>query len=162
MQSVWDMILQWGSTIKVSTELPATTRHRSDMTEKLLKAMLNPNTHTHKLTYIYFIRSVFVTQWSIIPSIKFIHQIVFNIIWKITCPWNTGHSDVHLMTQKSTFWLSLMCRRDQHIRKSSLTFFKVSQILTSTLGHEPWGRKLWKVSRPFQLAMSQLWMLSDM
>ena len=32
--SVWGMILQWGSTIKVSTELPAATRHRWDMTEK--------------------------------------------------------------------------------------------------------------------------------
>ena len=41
------MILQWGSTIKVSIELPVTTRHRRDMTEKLLKATLNPNSHTH-------------------------------------------------------------------------------------------------------------------
>ena len=41
------MILQWGGTIKVSTELPVATRHRRDMTEKLLKAMLNPNTHTY-------------------------------------------------------------------------------------------------------------------
>ena len=48
MPSVWDMILQWGSTIKVSVELPAATSHRHDMTEKLLKATLNPNTHTHK------------------------------------------------------------------------------------------------------------------
>ena len=47
MSSVWDMILQWGSTIKVSIELPATTRHRRNMTEKLLKATLNPNKHTH-------------------------------------------------------------------------------------------------------------------
>ena len=47
MSSVWDMILQWGSTIKVSIELPVATRHRRDMTEKLLKATLNPNTHTH-------------------------------------------------------------------------------------------------------------------
>ena len=31
----------------MSTELPLTTRHRRDMTEKLLKATLNPNTHTH-------------------------------------------------------------------------------------------------------------------
>ena len=46
MSSVWDMILQWGSTIKVSIELPVATRHRRDMTEKLLKATLNPNTHT--------------------------------------------------------------------------------------------------------------------
>ena len=46
--SVWDMILQWGSTIKVSIELPVATRHRRDMTEKLLKATLNPNTYTHQ------------------------------------------------------------------------------------------------------------------
>ena len=43
MSSVWDMILQWGSTIKVSTELPVATRHRRDMTEKLLNVTLNPN-----------------------------------------------------------------------------------------------------------------------
>ena len=43
MSSVWGMIIQWGSTIKVSMDLPVTTRHRRDMTEKLLKAMLNPN-----------------------------------------------------------------------------------------------------------------------
>ena len=47
MSSVWDMILQVGSTIKVSIELPVATRHRRDMTEKLLKATLSPNTHTH-------------------------------------------------------------------------------------------------------------------
>ena len=46
MSSVWDMILQCGSTIKVSIELPVATRHRRDMTAKLLKATLNPNTHT--------------------------------------------------------------------------------------------------------------------
>ena len=40
----------WGSTIKVSIELPVATRHRHDMTEKLLKATLNPNTHTHTHT----------------------------------------------------------------------------------------------------------------
>ena len=31
----------------MSIELPVTTRHRRDMTEKLLKATLNPNSHTH-------------------------------------------------------------------------------------------------------------------
>ena len=40
---IWGMILQWGSTMKVCTELPVTTRHHHDMTEKLLKATLNPN-----------------------------------------------------------------------------------------------------------------------
>ena len=29
--------------MKVSTEVPVTTRHRHDMTEKLLKATLSPN-----------------------------------------------------------------------------------------------------------------------
>ena len=46
MSSVWDMILQGGSTIKVSIELPVATRQRRDMTEKLLKATLIPNTRT--------------------------------------------------------------------------------------------------------------------
>ena len=34
MSSVWGMILQRGSTIKVSTELHVAKRHRRDMTEK--------------------------------------------------------------------------------------------------------------------------------
>ena len=42
-QSVWDVIVQWGSTLKVSIELPATSRHRRDMTERLLKGTLSPN-----------------------------------------------------------------------------------------------------------------------
>ena len=43
MSSVWGMIFQWDSTIKVSIELPVATRHRPDMTEKLLKVTLNQN-----------------------------------------------------------------------------------------------------------------------
>ena len=42
MSSVWGMILQWGSTINVSLELPVATRHHRDMTETLLKVTLNP------------------------------------------------------------------------------------------------------------------------
>ena len=33
--------------MKMSTEFPVATRHRRDMTEKLLKASLNYNTNTH-------------------------------------------------------------------------------------------------------------------
>ena len=33
--------------MKVSIELPDATRQSRDMTEKLLKATLNPNTHSH-------------------------------------------------------------------------------------------------------------------
>ena len=35
----------------MSTELPVATRHRRDMTGELLKATLNPNTHTHTHGY---------------------------------------------------------------------------------------------------------------
>ena len=52
MWSVWDMILQWGSTVKVSIEIPVATRHRRDITEKLLKATLNLN------TYIWQVESI--------------------------------------------------------------------------------------------------------
>ena len=42
----------------MSTELPVATRHRRDMTEKLLKATSNPKyTHTHlKITSISFVQ----------------------------------------------------------------------------------------------------------
>ena len=43
MSSVLGMILQWGSNINLSIELPVATRHCRDMTENLLKATLNPN-----------------------------------------------------------------------------------------------------------------------
>ena len=38
--------------MEVSTELPVTTGHRCDMTERLLKATLNPKLHTHTHMYI--------------------------------------------------------------------------------------------------------------
>ena len=41
MSSVWGMIFQRGSTIKVSIELPVANRHRHDVTKQLLKATLN-------------------------------------------------------------------------------------------------------------------------
>ena len=53
------------------------------------------------LTYIYFMRSIIVSHWSIIPSVTFIHQTVFKILGKVIQPWNIGHSDLHLMTQKA-------------------------------------------------------------
>ena len=47
-QSVWGLIFQWGSTLKVSIELPATSRHHCNMTERLLKAS-SPN-QTNRLS----------------------------------------------------------------------------------------------------------------
>ena len=49
MSCVGGLILQWGSTIKVSKELPVATRHRLDTTEKLLKATLNPNKQQQRI-----------------------------------------------------------------------------------------------------------------
>ena len=39
MFSVWGMMLQWGSSNQVNIELPVATRHRRDMTEKILKGI---------------------------------------------------------------------------------------------------------------------------
>ena len=43
MSSVSGMILQWGSTIEVIIEPHVAIKHGRDMTEKLLKATLNPS-----------------------------------------------------------------------------------------------------------------------
>ena len=44
------LVFQWGSTLKVSIELPATdTRHCHDMTERLLKMTWNPPKKTNKI-----------------------------------------------------------------------------------------------------------------
>ena len=51
------------------------------------------------LTYIYSMRSITVSHWSIIPTMLFIHQIILKILSKITRPWNIGHVDLYLF-----FW----------------------------------------------------------
>ena len=59
-QSVWGVIFQWGSTQKVSTELPATSRHRW----RLLKATLSPDQQTNKQELMCLWSS-----WSASPAI---------------------------------------------------------------------------------------------
>ena len=60
----WGMILQWASTIKVSIELPVATRHYHDMTEKLLKAMLDPNKqHDESLSHWNGVLQKFCTMY---------------------------------------------------------------------------------------------------
>ena len=58
------MIFQWGSTLKVSIELPVTSRHRRDMTERLLKATLSLN-QTNKQFFFFF----FLNQGPVVQSI---------------------------------------------------------------------------------------------
>ena len=48
------------------------------------------------LTYIYMMRSIFLSHWPIIPIMMFIHQIILTILSKITRPWNVGHIDLYL------------------------------------------------------------------
>ena len=48
------------------------------------------------LTYIYLMRSIFVPDWSTLPIMMFIHQIILKILNKITIPWNIGHVDLYL------------------------------------------------------------------
>ena len=54
------MILQSGNTIKASIELPVATRHRRDVTKKLLIATLNQNKQTNfiydynKSTFLFY------------------------------------------------------------------------------------------------------------
>ena len=54
VSSVWGMILQCRKTIKVSTELSVVTRHRRDITEKLLKATLNPYKQQQHRGYAHY------------------------------------------------------------------------------------------------------------
>ena len=69
MSSVWSMILQWGSTIKMSTELPVATRHRCGMTEKILENDVKPKETTR------------TKKWSL--SIQFIRNLTKSWSWRL-------------------------------------------------------------------------------
>ena len=61
MSSVWEMIVLLDSTLKRSNELPASSRHRPDMTERLLKGTLSRN-KTNKQTNL---RNRFIKMYSV-------------------------------------------------------------------------------------------------
>ena len=74
MSSVWGMILQWGSTIKVSIELPVASRHCHDMTEKLLKATINRNKQEEEMEFQWYLPlwhclKQFIVNWISIRGI---------------------------------------------------------------------------------------------
>ena len=62
-QSVSGVIFQWGSTLKVSIELPATSRHCHDTTERLLKGTLSPNQTNKQMCYNQGSWLGFIEQW---------------------------------------------------------------------------------------------------
>ena len=53
------------------------------------------------LTYIYLIRSTYVSHWSIIPTMMFIYQIILKILSKIAWSWNISHVDLYLLWGQS-------------------------------------------------------------
>ena len=53
------------------------------------------------LTYTYLMRSMFVSHWSILPTMIFIHQIILKILSKITRPWSIDHVDLYLFWGQS-------------------------------------------------------------
>ena len=84
MSSVWGMILQWGSTIKVSTELPVATRHNHIMTEKLLKATLYPNKQQQMCLIFFYIRKMTVAAMCVTvvimpPTLKLMRHVGFRL-----------------------------------------------------------------------------------
>ena len=76
MSGIWGMILQSGSNIKVSNELPVTTRHHRDMTEKLLKATSGLNKQQHFLFGSSHIFSLIICR----PNFLFCHVRIKNFL----------------------------------------------------------------------------------
>ena len=92
----WSTYILWGQSL-CHTDRLYQVRHFSTSLQDIKQ---NHWTMKYRsITYTYFMRSIFVSHWSIIPSMTFIHQTVFKILGKITQPWNIGHNDLHLMTQ---------------------------------------------------------------
>ena len=58
-------------------------------------------TKYRSLTYIYFMRSILVSHWSIITSMTFLHQIVFKILSKPTRLQNIGHWPISTLKGQS-------------------------------------------------------------
>ena len=74
MSSVFGMILQRGSTIKVSTELPVATRHRHDMTEKLGRPFLGITSMALDLQHISHLYYVEHSYVSIFQGVAFVRN----------------------------------------------------------------------------------------
>ena len=70
-------------------------------------------------TYIYLVRSNYVSHWSIIPAMMFIHQIILKTLSKITRPWNIGHV-IFIFTLRSKFgsYCHIIWKYDTHASNS--------------------------------------------
>ena len=70
------------------------------------------------LTYIYLIRSIYMSHWSIMPTMMFIHQIILRILSKITSPWNIGHVDIFTLRSKFGSHCLIIWKYDTHASTS--------------------------------------------
>ena len=70
------------------------------------------------LIYIYLVRSMYVSHWSIIPTMMFIHQIILRILSKITRRWNIGHVDIFNLRSKFGSHCLIIWKYDTHASNS--------------------------------------------
>ena len=113
MSSVWGMILQWGSTIKVSIELPVATRHCRDW--KIVESSVKPEQMTTRsdihMTWAYVSWGegqcdlYFMVEWFCLISWRLFDGLMSNILIMSHCDAtfdvkiNIGHSDLYFMVQ---------------------------------------------------------------
>ena len=113
------------------------------------------------LTHIYFMRSIFVSQWPIIPSMTFIYQIVPMTLGKITPPWNIGYTDLHFRTENpmSYGWLmsNVISLEGVAIKEKQCKTYGVLVFLPPA---QPRGKNLWKESRPSKVPKYECYLMS--
>ena len=88
------------------------------------------------LTYIYLVRSMYVSHWSIIPTMTFIHQIILKILSKITRPWNIGHVDIFTLRSKFGSHCLIIRKYDTHA-SNSLGNIRQSHWIMKYRSHRP-------------------------
>ena len=71
-----------------------------------------------KESRLYLVRSIYVSHWSIIPTMMFIHQIILKILSKITRPWHIGHVDLFTLRSKFGSHCLIIWKYDTHASSS--------------------------------------------
>ena len=99
--SLGSLTLHWSSTIKVSLELPATTRHRCDMTEKLLKSTLirtnRPLVNTYSILWNLFSQMFFPSTLKLI-CFQYASDLCIFDSWNICWLWTNGnHNKIYYL-----------------------------------------------------------------
>ena len=100
----WPTYTLWGQSLCFLISYVLYNSHESNSLQDIKQ---NPWTAKYRsLTYIYFPRSIFVSRWSIIPSMTFLHQIVLKVLSNITRPQNLGRWLTYML------WRQSLCHTD--------------------------------------------------